>query len=245
VTSGPNITAREPTTINWAGDRVLYGNWAWTPGGLPQQLFTNAEDTTASPDGRTVVFTRGNALWKADADGSRPTLLVTGEAWNPVVTPDNRSVIFVSSRSGQQSLWMIPLDGGEPKQLVNQFVAAPGVDISQDGRSILFPSRDDKRKVAMAVVCNLADCRPREVLHGVPSLRFRWTPDGRGIAFIESDARTNIWTVPLSGGAPVQFTNFDDRAIVDFDWSPDGKQLVVERTLETNDIVVLKGLRRE
>ena len=245
VTSGPNITAGSPTTIQWAGDRVLYSNWAWTPGSQPQQVFDNAEDTTASPDGRTVVFTRGSALWKADKDGSRPTLLVTGEAWNPVVTPDNRSVIFISSRSGRQSLWTIPIDGGEPRQLVNQYAAAPGVDISPDGQSILFPSRDDERKLAMVVICDLADCRPREVLPGTASTRFRWTPNGRAIAFIERDARTNIWTVPIGGGTPTQLTHFDDRLIVDFDWSPNGRQLVVARTLETNDIVVLKGLRRE
>ena len=182
---------------------------------------------------------------KRISDGSRPTLLVTGEAWNPVVTPDNRSVIFISSRSGRQSLWTIPIDGGEPRQLVNQFAAAPGVDISPDGQSILFPSRDDERKLAMVVICNLADCRPREVLPGIASTRFRWTPNGRAIAYIERDARTNIWTVPVAGGTPTQLTHFDDRSIVDFDWSPDGRQLVVARTLETNDIVVLKGLRRE
>ena len=245
LTSGPNITARSPTTVNWAGDRVLYTNWAWTPGGQPQQLFDDGQDASASPDGRTIVFTRGNALWKADRDGSRPTLLLTGEAWVPVVTPDNRSVIFISSRSGRQSLWVIPIEGGDPKQLVDQFAAAPGVDISQDGQSILFPSRDDERKLAMVITCSLADCRPREVLPGMPSTRFRWTPNGRAIAYIERDARTNIWTVPVSGGTPTQLTHFDDRFIVDFDWSPDGKQLVVARTLETNDIVVLKGLRRE
>jgi eukaryotic-like serine/threonine-protein kinase len=245
VTSGPNITAGSPTTINWAGNRVLYSNWAWTPGSQPQQLFDNAQDTTASPDGHTMVFTRGDALWKADRDGSRPTRLATGEAWNPVVTPDNRSVIFISSRSGQQSLWLIPIEGGEPRQLVNRFAAARGVDISPDGQSILFPSRDDERKLAMVVTCNLADCRPREVLPGIASTRFRWAPNGRAIAFIESDARTNIWTVPVGGGAPTQLTHFDDRLIVDFDWSPDGRQLVVARTLETNDIVVLKRLRRE
>jgi Tol biopolymer transport system component len=69
-------------------------------------------------------------------------------------------------------------------------------------------------------------------------------PDGRAIAYTDTNAPTNIWTVPVSGGAPSQLTRFGDRAIVDFDWSPDGKRLVVARMLETNDIVVLKGLRR-
>jgi hypothetical protein len=55
----------------------------------------------------------------------------------------------------------------------------------------------------------------------------------------------NIWTMPVAGGARSQLTRFDDRVIVDFDLSPDGTRFVVAKRLETNDIVVLKGLRRE
>jgi serine/threonine protein kinase len=247
LTKGPNITARAPASVDWTSDRVLYSNWTWTPGRQPQQLlFDNGEGTTtASPDGRTTVFTRENVLWRANRDGGAATMLATGGAAHPVVTPDNRSVIFVSARSGLQSLWTIPLDGGEPRQLVSRFAAGPGVDISPDGQAVLFPSRDDNRKIGVVVICNLADCRPREVLAGVVSTRFRWMPNGRAIAFIESDARTNIYAAPVAGGTPTQLTHFDDRVIADFDWSPDGRQLVVARTLETNDIVVLKGLRRD
>ncbi len=245
LTTGPNLTARSLVSVDWTGDRVLYSNWAWTPGSQPQQLLVNAEGATASPDGHTVVFWREQVVWKANRDGGGATMLVTGDAAFPVVTPDNRSVIFISGRGGQQSLWTVPLEGGEPRQLVSRFAAGPGVDISPNGQAVLFPSRDDERKIGVVVICNLADCRPREVLPGATSTRFRWTPDGRAIAFIERDARTNIYTAPVAGGPPTQLTHFDDRLIADFDWSPDGKQLVVARTLETNDIVVLKGLRRD
>jgi hypothetical protein len=49
----------------------------------------------------------------------------------------------------------------------------------------------------------------------------------------------------LRGGTPTRLTHFDDRTIVDFDWSADGKRIAVARRLETNDIVMLQGLRRE
>jgi hypothetical protein len=51
--------------------------------------------------------------------------------------------------------------------------------------------------------------------------------------------------MPLAGGSPSKLTRFEDRTIVDFHWSPDGKRLVVARELETSDIVVLKGLQRK
>ncbi len=249
VTSGPNITAMaartEAATVNWVADRVFYANWAWTPGSPPQQLLQDAQDTTASTDGRTLVFTRGNGLWKADSDGGRLTLLVSGDAYNPTVTPDNRSVIFISSRTGQQSPWIISIDGGEPRQLVDIFIGAPGVDISPDGKSLVFGARQVQQNRAMAVICDLADCGRQKILPDMVSTRFRWMPDGRTIAYIEADARTNIWTIPVDGGARSQLTHFEDRVIVDFDLAPDGKRFVVARRLETNDIVVLKGLRRE
>ena len=53
----------------------------------------------------------------------------------------------------------------------------------------------------------------------------------------------NLWTVPVAGGPATQLTRFEDRTIVDFDWSPDGKRLVVARQLETSDIVALQGLQ--
>jgi Tol biopolymer transport system component len=154
-------------------------------------------------------------------------------------------VIFLSSRTGQQSLWTVSIDGGEPRQLIDQFVGAPGADISPDGKQLIVPTRDNQSNRATAVVCELPDCRRQRVVPALAGTRLRWTPDSERIAYVEPDSRMNIWTMPVGGGKPSQLTRFDNRAIVDFDWSADGKRVVVGRRLETNDIVVLKGLRRE
>ena len=249
VMTGPSLTAVtggiDSSTLNWVGDRVLNGDWVWTPGSAPRQALQDAQDTTASPDGRMLVFTKGNGLWKADGDGNRPTLLIAGEAWNPVVTPDSRSIVFLSSRTGLQSAWIVSADGGQPRQVVDMFVAAAGIDISPDGKLIVFPSRPVESNRPVVVVCELADCRNPRIIPGVASSRFRWMPDGRALAYIDAETRMNLWMIPLAGGSPSQLTHFEDRVIVDFDWSPDGTKLVVARRFETNDIVVLKGLRRQ
>jgi Tol biopolymer transport system component len=249
VSSGPDITATtsqtDAITVNWIGDRILYRNWSWVPSGSPQQLLQQALDTTGSADGSTLVFTKGSELWKADRDGGHQTLLVSGEAYHPVVTPDGRSVIFLSSRTGQQAPWIVSIDGGSPRQLLDVFVGSPGGDISPDGRLILFPTRDNTSGQATALVCELVDCRGQRSVPAFAGTRLRWTPDGRRIAYIEPAGRRNIWTIAVGGGQSSQLTQFDDRVIVDFDWSPDGRHLVVARRLETNDIVVMKGLRRQ
>jgi Tol biopolymer transport system component len=95
------------------------------------------------------------------------------------------------------------------------------------------------------VVCRLPDCNQRNIIPDLATSRVRWAPDGRTITFIGVTNQRNLFTIPAVGGRPSQLTRFDDRTIIDFDWSPDGSRLVVARRLETNDIVVLKGLRRE
>jgi hypothetical protein len=75
--------------------------------------------------------------------------------------------------------------------------------------------------------------------------RVRWMRDGRRLVYADTNIPANLWTVPVAGGTPTQLTRFTDREILDFDISPDGTRFVVARRLETNDIVVLKGLRRD
>jgi len=246
--AGPDISAvalqTEAERISWVGNRILYSTWAWTPGSAPQQLMQQqARALTGSSDGVALVFSRNTGLWRADATGGGLTLLTSNDAFDPIVTPDNRSVIFLSSKTGQQSPWIVPLGGGEPRQLINAFAGSPAFDISPDGRLLMFPSRDDQ-KGPTVIVCELPRCDRVRSIPAFASTRIRWTPDGAGIAYIEPVGRGNIWTRPLAGGTPVQLTHFEDRTIVDFDYSPDRKQIVVARRLETNDIVVLKGLQR-
>lgn len=57
-----------------------------------------------------------------------------------------------------------------------------------------------------------------------------WTPDGRSVAFLAdrggSDAKTQVWLMPASGGKARQVTKFAD-GVEDYVLSPDGKQLAI------------------
>ena len=156
--------------------------------------------TTTSPDGRTFVFSRANGLWKADSSGGREMLLTSGEAYHPVVTPDNRWIIFLSSRTGQQSPWIISIDGGEPRQLLNVFAGAPGVDISPDGTRLIFSARNTQTGGPTALMCELPDCTRQRYISTLAGTRFRWTPDGRRIAYIDPEARTTSGQCPWTEG---------------------------------------------
>lgn len=77
----------------------------------------------------------------------------------------------------------------------------------------------------------------------VDSEVYRWTPDGRNIAYVERNAPYNITIRSLDGSMTRQLTTFpDDAEITDFAWSADGKRLAVARVFTSSDVVMFKGL---
>ena len=47
----------------------------------------------------------------------------------------------------------------------------------------------------------------------------------------------------MAGGGPKQFTQFTSGKIFDFDWSTDGKELLLARGDTSSDVVLLGNLR--
>jgi len=240
--------------IAWAGDRLIYPRMSngqlllasVIPGGdAPDDVLSKDFGRfSATSDGGTLVFTSTDGIWKADTDGRHRVQLTSGSASYLQVTRDDRSVLFLSTRSGLQSPWIVSIEGGTPVQVANVFAGAGSVDVSPDGKSLMFGTTGSGGNFQF-VMCELPTCAIRRVL-AVPSnsmlRRYRWTPDGRGIADILSPG-SNIWIVPLDGAAPHQLTHFTERDIQDFVWSHDGKRLAVARTTTTNDIVLFRSLK--
>lgn len=151
----------------------------------------------------------------------------------------------MSSRSGVQSPWVVPIDGGTPTQIVNEFVGFTNFDVSPDGTSIVSGSTNSQDQ-PIRVICDLPACTSRRELPAPTpgGGNVRWTPDGRGIAYIGAGTN-NIWIQRLDGSPPHQLTRFTDGLrIGDFAWSRDGRRLAVSRVSISNDIVLFRGLRR-
>jgi Tol biopolymer transport system component len=246
--------------VTWAGDRVLFDTTSngsaavaaiSSAGGMPENVVANGFQSAATPDGGFVVFVRASrgadGLWKLDAAGRQAVQLVPGfekfggMTVEPLVSPDGRSVLFISNKSGIQAPWIVPIDGGEPAQVVSEF--AVDLDISPDGRRLKFLSQSARG--AVLVVCDLPACANRRDIElpknfGMPG---RWTPDGKGLAYAEQTG-ANIWSLPLDGGMPQPITHFADQttgwAISAFAWSHDGARLAIVRTSATDDIVLLR-----
>jgi Tol biopolymer transport system component len=237
--------------VTWAGEHLVFtaiagdhpSIFSVVPGrGAPEEIHSRGQSLAATSDGRTLVFVSTEArvlgsLWKADADGRHAVQIAPGNAFAPVITRDDRSVIFQGANVWS---WMVPIGGGAPMQFTDRNTQFP--DVSPDGKSMAF-FRYDPPNLPGIIVCDLPACTTLTRLPPSPTnTRLRWTPDGRGIAYHKD---SNVWVQPLDGGPLRQLTHFTDgRTIPDFAWSRDGKRLAIARMSVTNDIVLFKGLRK-
>jgi Tol biopolymer transport system component len=181
-------------------------------------------------------------MWRADADGRNGAVIGPTASTRVTLTADSKNVIYISSESGTQSMWIRPIAGGPPRQVANVFAYYPAA--SPDGKSVAFVSVNEKNQAVISV-CSLPECSSRQTFateRGPTALQ--WTADGRGIAY---STPGNIWVQPRDGGAQYQLTRFaeGDRRIEDFEWSRDGRRLAISRSKTTWDIVLFRSVPRD
>jgi serine/threonine protein kinase len=245
-----------PNTIAWGTeDRLLYVVGGLSIGTIDRatgsvQSFDTGEialgDFIAScPDGH-ILFTGfpkgGNEprLFRMNADGGEIVqLTISGFARTPSCSADSRKAFFSIGSDVNVSLWSISVAGGTPTELVRP-VNYDQVTVSHDGtRAALFALRQEK---ICAIVTNLATGQMQPPFFIDQSLATfgTFSPDGRAIV---SDVLRNggitLLYQPLDGSNPHALFNPAPETIVDFDWSPSGKQLAVARLKSSSDVVMI------
>ncbi|MCK7559191.1 hypothetical protein MKQ70_31155 [Chitinophaga sedimenti] len=74
---------------------------------------------TLTPDGKTIIFSYEGDLWKADID--RPQALritaMPGSETGAKVSPDGKWIAFTGYQFGNADVFLMPIDGGDVKQL--------------------------------------------------------------------------------------------------------------------------------
>ncbi|HEX4608426.1 MAG TPA: S9 family peptidase, partial [Urbifossiella sp.] len=107
-----------------------------------------------SPDGTQVAYQLATvsleanksttALWVAATDGKTPPKALTDPKGKrdaaPRWSPDGKTILFESNRSGSPQLWTVPAAGGEPKQLTDISTGAATGIWSPDGLHVAFVS---------------------------------------------------------------------------------------------------------
>jgi Tol biopolymer transport system component len=195
-----------------------------------------------------LVFVSNRAgaqhIWRLDIDGRNPTKLSDGQrGLYPHCSPDGRWVFYTSTINGKQRVTRVPIEGGESVPLTDYTSGGPVV--SPDGKQIACGSFDEKEARWKVVIIPVEGGPPVKTFDiNVWPVKLRWRPDGRSLTYAQRRAGVaNLWSQPIDGGKPAQLTDFKADEILFFDWSRDGRQLVLARANVNNDIVLISDSR--
>jgi Tol biopolymer transport system component len=165
-------------------------------------------------------------IWSVDtATNARAQLTRDpAEDYQPTVTVDGRTVAFVSTRSGAPAIWVMAIDGSNPRKLTAGSDTRPF--ISSDGQWVAFQREavDTVPVGVWRVPIAGGDSSPVTVQH---TIRPAISPDGAHIAHYWMTSQN--WMLAVSsvadrqrvGTFPLSPTHLD-RVVR---WSPDGRAL--------------------
>ena len=196
-----------------------------------------------SPDGSSVLYvrkhagsknTRNSSLWVVDVAGGRPRRLTSGDKdsqgqWSP----DGRSIAFISNRDkGRPQLRILPADGGE-SQAVTDLPEGSLRDFkwSPDGEEIAFAWREadpDWTDDAKTRRKENGESDPPRI---ITSAWYRLDGDGY---FLQR--RFKLMMVNVSTGRVRTLWAKDDLGSFSYDFSPDGRRMVVSTVTGRNAI---------
>jgi len=201
--------------------RMLVPSEASAPHGEPELLpfGDRAEAIMISVPGRLVYSAalRDTNFWKLDltrpasvpedADLTASTLDET----TPAYSPDGKQVVFTSTCSGSEELYISNVDGTGLRRMTS--MGGPQVSNAQwsPGQTILFnSSREGSTDLYVLSPVTLELQR----LTTDPGEEFQahWSRDGRWIYFCSNrTSRSEIWKMPANGGTATQVTHAGGR----------------------------------
>jgi dipeptidyl aminopeptidase/acylaminoacyl peptidase len=194
-----------------------------------------------SPDGQWVAYAvstpdmeanRGvSNIWAARlAGGDAMQLTSGGHDSSPVWSPDSKTLAFLSSRDGNAQIYLLPMDGGEAREITHTSTGVDLVKFSPDGKTLAFTSsvypdcKDD--------ACNSArdeeKGKSKVKAHVSEQLLYRhwthWSEGKRGHLFV-MPADASAAPRDLTQGANYDVPPDERGSADDINFSPDGKEL--------------------
>lgn len=170
-----------------------------------KSLTWNYSTASLSPDGRYIAYdalsgdnTSPSEIFVLASDGSRETKVVQGPAGNgsPLWSPDGSRILFRSDRTGNMSLWTLPIEEGKPKGPAELVKADIGqvrlLGITRSGTLYYLVSGIFRQNIYIAELDAAMKATTPPVLaterfinsNNAPA----WSPDGRYLAYLSSRA---------------------------------------------------------
>ncbi|MDX1644944.1 MAG: hypothetical protein R3244_11365, partial [Thermoanaerobaculia bacterium] len=222
--------------------------------GSGKTLLTEDPDEDRYPsttaDGRVVWVSRGAGgirLFEMALDDRKRRPLLDDpltEFARPAVAAEV-GVVFEHLSGGIPSLWRLVPGSSRPTQLTDYRSQFPA--ISHDGTRLAFVYFDEQVGLRIGIT-GIEGGPPilsidQPVSTGSGSfVRWTWDDEALLINTVEHD-RTNLWRLPLDGGEPIQWTDFDEKRLLWADYSSDGRVLFFSRGQISRDAVLIENFR--
>ncbi len=192
-----------------------------------------AGDSQISPDGTRVAYVLQGVdkekneyttqIWLA-REGQEPVRFTGGNKESqPRWSPDGKHLAFVSNRSGSNQIWLLPLEGGEARQLTKVKGGVSGPVWSPCGKFVAFTAQLTNEGIQP----DGKDEEEKDLFKKYNSdvkviTRILYKMDGVGYY---NDKYSQVCVIGVDGGEPLQLTSGEYNHLEPA-WTPDGKGLV-------------------
>ncbi|GHT01464.1 tricorn protease [Bacteroidia bacterium] len=259
----PTSSAAFPSGVNSEIYKVA------VTGGRPELVLATAiDDLSFSADGKTMIFQDRHSgedkwrkhhtsaatkdIWKYDFATKQFTQLIDkpGEDRNPVFSPDNSQIYFLSERSGTFNVWTFPTNNPAQTKQVTTFKTNPVRFLSiakngtlcfgYDGEIYTMPANGKPSKVSVAITEDVKKNDLETIARSASAKAI--TPDGKQVASV---LRGEIFVSSTDYKYTKRITNTAARDDHPY-FSPDGKSLIYasERT-GTWNLYIATPVRKE
>jgi len=187
--------------------------------------------------------TKGIDVFRMDVPGGRPAQLTNGKfEKNSACSPDSKFIVYTSLVNGKQLAMRMSMEGGEAKQLSDEFVLA--VAISPNGQQValmIVQGQGVQTNCAIKLIpanggAPIKSLAANEAVSG--SMQF--SADGEAVYYpVTEKGVSNLVRQSLDGGPPTPVTDFKELTVNGYAFNWASNKLAITRGKLNSDVVVI------